>query len=388
MTAPSWLSARESTSIPYLEIFIHARCTDHDAFVRELLEIFLTVPEQDRLFSINRSDYMIDGASQRMLQIEMNTISVAFPALSQKVTQMHKELISGSVLENACLDGVVLGFVEALKLYGSSAAVLMVVRPEEYNTTDQDLLVQALHNNGITVFKRSLRDISNTALMGNKLFIDDVEIGVVYYRAGYTESDYPSHLEWNARLILEQSDAIKCPDVGSQLAGTKKVQQELAQPGVLERFLTGEEATFLKSHFAGLWGFDDQDGVEEIIHMALSAPDHFVLKPQREGGGNNLYGQDMVNALRSLPRPALSAFILMELIRPEPTLKTFLKAGHPISCQAVSELGIYGVYLSNGHNVLADQAVGYLVRSKAKDVLEGGVSAGFAVLDSIQLIDQ
>jgi len=27
--------------------------------------------------------------------------------------------------------------------------------------------------------------------------------------------------------------------------------------------------------------------------MALDAPDRFVLKPQREGGGNNLYGEDI-----------------------------------------------------------------------------------------------
>lgn len=27
--------------------------------------------------------------------------------------------------------------------------------------------------------------------------------------------------------------------------------------------------------------------------MALDAPDKYVLKPQREGGGNNLYGEDI-----------------------------------------------------------------------------------------------
>lgn len=27
--------------------------------------------------------------------------------------------------------------------------------------------------------------------------------------------------------------------------------------------------------------------------MALDAPERFVMKPQREGGGNNLYGDDI-----------------------------------------------------------------------------------------------
>ncbi|KAF3588045.1 hypothetical protein F2Q69_00029748 [Brassica cretica] len=46
---------------------------------------------------------------------------------------------------------------------------------------------------------------------------------------------FPSESEWNARLLIEQSSAVKCPSIAYQLAGTKKIQQELAKPGVLER---------------------------------------------------------------------------------------------------------------------------------------------------------
>ena len=36
-------------------------------------------------------------------------------------------------------------------------------------------------------------------------------------------------------------------------------------------------------------------GVEgdEAIALAMSDPDRFVVKPQREGGGNNVYGNDI-----------------------------------------------------------------------------------------------
>ena len=34
--------------------------------------------------------------------------------------------------------------------------------------------------------------------------------------------------------------------------------------------------------------------------LALAHPDEWVLKPQREGGGNNLYGQDMVRRLEAM----------------------------------------------------------------------------------------
>jgi len=38
-------------------------------------------------------------------------------------------------------------------------------------------------------------------------------------------------------LNMERSTAIISPNIRSQLSGTKKVQQLLAKPGMLERFL-------------------------------------------------------------------------------------------------------------------------------------------------------
>lgn len=58
-----------------------------------------------------------------------------------------------------------------------------------------------------------------------------VEIAVVYFRAGYAPGDYFGRAEWDARLKLERSTAIKSPSIGYHLAGTKKVQQVLAQEG-------------------------------------------------------------------------------------------------------------------------------------------------------------
>ena len=36
---------------------------------------------------------------------------------------------------------------------------------------------------------------------------------------------------------MEQSSAIKCPTISYHLVGTKKIQQDLAKPGVIERYL-------------------------------------------------------------------------------------------------------------------------------------------------------
>ena len=63
------------------------------------------------------------------------------------------------------------------------------------------------------------------------------QVVVAYFRAGYTPNDYTSDEEacWAARLKIERSTAIKCPDIGLHLAGTKKIQQVLYNKTVLAR---------------------------------------------------------------------------------------------------------------------------------------------------------
>ncbi|MFS7957688.1 putative acid--amino-acid ligase (peptide synthase) [Helianthus anomalus] len=42
-------------------------------------------------------------------------------------------------------------------------------------------------------------------------FRDGETVVVIYFRAGYAPTDYPSESEWKARLLIEESSAIKCP---------------------------------------------------------------------------------------------------------------------------------------------------------------------------------
>lgn len=79
----------------------------------------------------------------------------------------------------------------------------------------------------------------------------EVLVSVAYYRAGYTPDDYPTELEWTARKTIEHSLATKCPTVGYQLAGTKKIQQVLCEENVLEKFLSRKNSELLRKCFAG-----------------------------------------------------------------------------------------------------------------------------------------
>ena len=48
------------------------------------------------------------------------------------------------------------------------------------------------------------------------------EIGLVYYRCGFSESQFPSENEYKAREMLELSMAIKCPSIDGHLMTFKK----------------------------------------------------------------------------------------------------------------------------------------------------------------------
>lgn len=43
--------------------------------------------------------------------------------------------------------------------------------------------------------------------------------------------------------MIERSKAIKCPTVAYQLAGCKRIQQELFRPGVVEKYLADKSSS-------------------------------------------------------------------------------------------------------------------------------------------------
>lgn len=64
--------------------------------------------------------------------------------------------------------------------------------------------------------------------------------------------------------------------------GHQKVQQALAQPAVLERFINDpEEIKAVGKIFTGLYSLDDNEAGNASYEMALRTPERFVLKPQR-----------------------------------------------------------------------------------------------------------
>ena len=108
----------------------------------------------------------------------------------------------------------------------------------------------------------------------------------------------------------------------------------------------------------------------------------YVLKPQREGGGNNLFGAELRDALRSMGAAERAAYILMERIVPPTHPASLMRGGELDGGECACELGVFGVFLGDGQRTLLNEEAGHLLRVKLDGVDEGGVCAGFACLSS------
>lgn len=372
-------------------------------FTGKMVELAKEVLENGRaqklVLGLLRSDYMLHG-EDTPLQVELNTIASSFGCLSSKVSKMHQELHGKdeSLPENHADEGIAKGLATALQEYqkqfpsAENAVVVMVVQPGETNSCDQrdlEFLLNAKY--GIKLVRKTLKELANCSQSDAKelLLGGGLTAGVVYYRAGYTPDDYPTDTEWKGRTVVEHSTAIKCPDIFYHVFGAKKVQQALAAPGNLAKFTRSkEEEALLSSSFAGLYALGEGDD-QSTVDMALKDPHAYVLKPQREGGGNNLYDDELVKALKSMSYQERGGFILMQKILPPSTHGSLVRRGQIVyDGDCVCELGVFGISLRDYDSdaILMDEVVGHILRAKSIQTDEGGVAAGYAFLSSPKLV--
>lgn len=370
---------------------------------------------QPLTLGVFRSDYMYNETDHSIKQIEFNTVSVSFGGLSTKVGQAHNYLnlvgaydneysnayyleselpVSNSINEIAA--GLAQGNFHYSNGKDTKTVVLFVVQPNERNCFDQRHIEYALLNNHrIKSYRLTLEQIeAQTTVNSGNLYMKDTmdEISVVYFRSGYAPSDYEMNPEatWAARLYLENSKAIKCPSLLTQLSGAKKIQQVLTSAETVREFIpdiSSEDLDLLLSTFVKIYPLDNSEDGQLAKKLAFEHPERFVLKPQREGGGNNVYKQNIPGHLKLLPEEEWGAYILMELIHPPTHKNKIIRDSKIYHEDIVSELGVFGTILFDEESgeIKTNEEAGFLLRSKFSSSDEGGVAAGFGCVDNIYL---
>ena len=77
----------------------------------------------------------------------------------------------------------------------------------------------------------------------------------------------------------------------------------------------------------------------------------YVAKPQREGGGNNIYRKAIPDFLKDLPEAQWPAYILMEMIDPPAQSNVIFRNGELQKGGVICELGMYGACLWSQGNL-------------------------------------
>ena len=369
-----------------------------DEFVRFLLSLIPNEKRQDQQLLINRNDFLFErkeNGELQPLQVEFNTISASFAHLSGRVTALHQQLQQENILKAAPLPhDAIAGFASGIKetienLGWQDAALLMLVQPKERNWFDQMGLFAALSQRGVRVVRATLAEVHQKGKLKNgDLWVGPQRIGIVYFRAGYAPGDLPDEDSRSARRMLEASSAVLVPEASMQLAGTKKIQQVLADSSILSEFVPESVADQLKAYFAMMFGLEEEVEGRPAREFLAENAEQFVLKPQREGGGNNVYGAEIRDFLTSLPTSEDRAWIAMKRIEAETAESLLVVQEQAQSHQSISELGIFGLLRAQSDDLRINMPVGHLVRTKASNVNEGGVVAGYACLNSLISTDQ
>ncbi|KAJ1666491.1 Glutathione synthetase [Coemansia sp. RSA 1646] len=324
-----------------------------DEFTARIFSMYMKLHDLNAtkpgVIGIHRSDYLIHapegepGASPKAKQVEFNTIAASFASLSSIVGDFHRYMLartgykdlleSGAISEeqlpeNESLTSIGDAIAAGFDLYSNKdAVVVMIVQPGERNVFDQRWVEKRLwERHQIKVVRLSFAEVHDKCAINS-----------------------------SGRLLMF-------------------IESE-------------EEAARVRECFVGLYPLDGSAEGQQAYADAVSSPASYVVKPQREGGGYNTYGEDIPALLDGLLEEERKAYILMDLIRAPGFKNVLLREGKLVSSEVVSELGIYGLWVRGADGrVIVNKHGGHLLRTKASDVYEGGVAAGFAVIDSPLLV--
>jgi glutathione synthase len=413
-----------------------------DPFTKILWNIHVAAKQeglvQPLTLGIFRSDYMIHvsaedtilfdtGQNHELKQVEFNTFSVAGAAHSDIVAGMYLHMhktgaysshfgdpaeIPSSIPPNRPIAGLVEGLASAHSAYGAPkgnsskrTGILFIVQHDNFNIGDERPLEYGLWDrpSPIPAYRLEFRSILKHVSLGPSkelLFssqscpLSPLEISVVYFRAGYEPEEYDADGR-AARLLLEQSLAIKCPSILSHLTTFKKVQQALAMPGVLEQYLSPPQCSDIRATFAPMYPLDTSDLGLRARALATNTETaaNYILKPSLEGGGNNIYGEDIPLFLSTVPRGKWPTYILMEYINSPAQHGNLMSSEGSYEGPTISELGIFGVCLwregRDGRTVevIDNREVGWSFKTKPEEMEEMSVVKGYGFFNSPSLVD-
>ena len=342
-----------------------------------------------------------------MLPLITHILTSSLPHATSPSNTRQSFSPEGRLVQNENTSSLVKLLREAHQAYCSSrtttskTCILMIVQPENFNIADERPIEYGIWGQDIPCYRCAWQDVlEETTLNDDRtLYFRPpsngplLEVSVIYYRAGYQAAEH-NDTGKEARLRLELSRAIKCPDVLTHLATFKAVQQALTTPGAVERFLSPEKAKQVRSTFMPMQILDaSPEGLKARAIVAdREKLKDYILKPNLEGGGNNVYGEEIAEFMKSVPEREWQKYILMEKIQAPYEEGVLMMVDGIYQGSVVSELGVLGTCLwergggEKGVEVMLNETAGWTFKTKPADADEMSVVKGYGCFDSPELV--
>jgi len=385
--------------------------SEKDSFVKKNLEISKKLVnyehKQKIKLGIFRNDYLFDKKQNFLFFTEYNTIASSMGTFSDKMkkfysyfSQKYTEIFKKYSEKEIPLEGFnniekfAESIYEAIKLafpqQYKESIIVFIIQKKETNIFDQYSLSDELYNKYKITSKRiTLEEIKakcNQDENGN-LTLDNQLISLFYFRAGYTENDYPNEESWLGRELIELSTAIKVPDINTFLTTFKIFQYELSKPQILMRYCHSELIiNDILRFFGGIYNIRDMSSekVKELFSKIKAEPTKYILKPMKEGGGNNITGdklKDIIPEEDSEISDLIKNSVIVEKIESYEHEGLVIRNEKLKVQNSISEFSIYGIILTNENKLIINKSVSFLVRTKDKESIEGGIIEGAGAID-------
>uniref|UniRef100_A0A183C5V6 Glutathione synthetase n=1 Tax=Globodera pallida TaxID=36090 RepID=A0A183C5V6_GLOPA len=441
-----------------------------DDHFRNMMDMLKSVHEegikQPITVIFQRADYMLnvikgqngEEPTYEIKQLEVNCGSIAGTSLDRHTAELNHVMLKKAGFHAAPEDlpenwpdkAQIESIKMAWELYGNPDAIVVIMISDHSQTVFDarffETELDRLSDGKIKVARVTLKECAIRCSLdeNSKLRLDGREVAVLnsrYSALGFVPGVYAM----NARKMIERSQAIKIPSAFVGFSCSKKVQQLLAEQGMVERFFPNENdaetvkairQTFtglwsldkedkatqdriedaianpnnyllaeqgmverffpnendaetvkaIRQTFAGLWSLDKEDkATQHRIEDAIANPNNYVLKTNMECGACNYFDEQLANKLKEITPAQRPYYVLMQKLRPMPIKNIMI---HPFTASKidtmVSELGVYGVLLGNmlTKEVKHNVQQGHLLKTKLETANEGGISTGTAVHDS------
>ena len=322
--------------------------SENDNFVKRNLEISKKLVnyehKQKIKLGIFRNDYLFDKNQNFLFFTEYNTIASSMGTFSDKIkkfysyfSQKYPEIFKKYSEKEIPVEGFdnIEKFAdsmhEAIKLafpqQYKESIIVFVIQKNETNIFDQYSLSDELYNKyKIPSIRMTLEEIKAKCVQdeNGNLTLNGQFISLFYFRASYTENDFPNEESWQGRELIELSTKIK------------------------------------------------------------AEPEKYILKPMKEGGGNNITGEKLKNIIPEEGNEIsdlIKNSVIVEKIDSYEHEGLVIRNEKIEVQNSISEYSIYGIILANENNIIINKNVSFLVRTKHKKSIEGGIIEGAGAVD-------